>query len=397
MEEKKDMAVEKSPGQPGRGVLRFFRSRSGAPTDERQTGLNATSTVDAPDTHSNISQFRGNSDVAIPILEPEGPTAIGGAFTRIHPLTAPVTTPRTEQDHGVPPTKEEIDSLTGEESPLTKAAKSKLGMAAAAVLGIPVGLAGTHLINLEIIPGIYQAAESALDAYRAPVTASGIPSFVPSIPSENITPTATGKSPQELAKEAGYNILWMDPNDTTGRTVFYDFKGGWDRGIGESYGQQNGTDGKVYRYLVSLTGQFVGFEDIEGSKDKYIILKNPKTGELFRKIRVDYEGKIFTTEGMKPTGLGIENLSYNTDQALSIGVNGRLGFLPQWDKVQLRKILQPGDAVGIGVTAVKGISANVLHEKDNVVTAMYEPYFAGGIDLRRFGGKAQIERELASP
>ncbi|MDD5147685.1 MAG: hypothetical protein PHV63_04025 [Candidatus Daviesbacteria bacterium] len=229
------------------------------------------------------------------------------------------------------------------------------------------------------------------------VSQSGIPQFQPSVPAEYITPATAKKTPRELAKEVGYNILWMDPKDTTGRTLFYDYRGGWGGGIGESYGEQKGTDGKTYRYLVFLTGQFVRFEDIDGSKDKYIVLKDPKTGALFRKIRVDFEGKILTTEGKESTGLGIENISLDRDKALSLSVNGRLGYVPQWGETQLSKILQPGDAVGIGVTAVKGISINVLNTEDDTVTASYEPYFAGSIGLRRFGGKAEIEKELVSP
>lgn len=310
-----------------------------------------------------------------------------------------------------PPTKEEIRAANaGEYAPR---GVQRLMLDVINNWMVRLGLAGTGVyFAYQQVPAVYEGVNSLAvstaewwNSFSAPfdsnknikVAPLGIPEFPPSVPSEHITPTTTGKSPQELAKEAGYNILWREPNDNTGRTVFYDWRGGWGGGIEEKYNEQKGTDGKIYRSLVFLTGQFVRFENIESSEDKYIVLKDPKTGALFQKIRVDFEGKIVTTEGMRPTGLGIENISFNQDKARSLGVNGRLGYVPQWSETQLAKMLQPGDAVGIGVTAVKGISANVLHEEDNVVTATYEPYFAGSIGLRRFGGKAQIEKELASP
>lgn len=275
-----------------------------------------------------------------------------------------------------------------------------------------VAVLGGGYLAYQKIPTVYERvnslAASAADwwnSFSSPfdsnknikVAPSGIPQFLPSVPSEYVTPTTTGKSPQELAKEAGYNILWREPNDDTGRTVFYDYRGGWGGGIGENYSKQNGTDGKVYRGIISLTGQFVGLETVDGSKDKYLVLKNPQTGSLFRKIRVDFEGKILTTEGTKPTGLTVENISLDKDQASSLDANRRLGYIPQWGEDQLAKILQPGDAITVSLTTVKGISVKNLHEEDNIVTATYEPYFAGSIGLRRFGGKAQIEQELVSP
>lgn len=275
-----------------------------------------------------------------------------------------------------------------------------------------ITLLGGGYFAYQKVPAVYESVNSLAastaewwNSFSAPfdpnkkiqVAPSGIPQFQPSVPSEYITPETANKTPEALAKEAGYNIIWKDPKDTTGRTVFYDYRGGWGGGIGENYSQQNGTDGKVYRHRISMVGSFGSFEAIPASKDKYIILKDPRTGVLFQKIRIDFEGKIVTTEGMRPTNLGIENISLNKATAQSSGVNGKLEYVPQWDKEQLARIIQPGDAVHISLTAVKGISGNVLQEENNVVTANYEPYFAGSIIVRRFGGKAQIEKELASP
>lgn len=228
------------------------------------------------------------------------------------------------------------------------------------------------------------------------VSPTGIPAFKPAAPGEYITPTTADKTPAQLAKEAGYKILLMSQDDNTGRTIFYDYRGGWGGGIGESYSEQNGTDGKTYRSAIYLTGSFVSFEAVPESKDQYITLQNPKTGELFPKIRVAFADEIFTTEGMKSTLLTVDNLSLDPDKASSLGINGRLGYMPQWGEDQLGKIIQPGDAIGISLTAVKGISTNILHEEGNIVTATYEPSFAGSILVRRFGGKGQIEKELAS-
>lgn len=276
-------------------------------------------------------------------------------------------------------------------------------------LGLALGSIGT--VGYEAyhnIPAVQRAVESlgenAANHWNSlfankdiQITPSGIPQFQPSIPAEYIIPATTGKSPEQLAKEVGYNILYKDTNDQTGRTVFYDYRGSWGGGIGESYSEQKGTDGKNYRHLIFLTGQFVKFENIDGSKDRYIILKDPKTGNLFQHIRVDFEGKFDTTEGKQPTVLSVANLSLNNQNAMSLGVDGRLGYLPQWDGNQLGRILKPGDAVGISLTAVRGISSATWREEGNNKTEIIENPFAGSITLNRFGGKAQIEKELASP
>jgi hypothetical protein len=286
---------------------------------------------------------------------------------------------------------------------LARALRSKVAFG----LGLTTAISVGGFVTYQNIPAIHQSVDTLGQALadrwsslfdnvniKGTVAPSGIPEFQPSVPSEYITPETTNLTPQELAEEAGFKIIWMDPNDKSGRTVFYDNRGDWGGGIGESYGEQKGTDGKSYRYLVFLTGQFVKFESIGGTVDKYIIMKNPTTGDLLPKIRVDFEGKLGSTEGKQPTILSVANLSLDNEHALSMDINGRLGYMPQWSVAQLGKVLKPGDAVGIGITAVKGISTNVLSEEDDAITANYDPYFAASITVRRFGGKAQIEKEL---
>lgn len=63
------------------------------------------------------------------------------------------------------------------------------------------------------------------------------------------------------------------------------------------------------KQLSYVTGTFQGWEDIDSSKDKYLLLKNPKTKQI-KKYRVSFESSELFRDGATTT-LSYEKLSLN--------------------------------------------------------------------------------------
>lgn len=207
-------------------------------------------------------------------------------------------------------------------------------------------------------------------------------------PSSQLQPWASNPLVQK-AKEIGYNIIWMDPNDTIGRTVFYDWRGAYGNGgIGPK--ELKNPDGTTF--IRHITGLFKEFQDIPNSKEKYLLLSLPNQEELLT-IRISFEFKKFTSN---TTGnpmnvlLGVENLNLIPQKQSQDSKNV---FLSSMKEADLRKMLKPGDvvAVSIKVEAVKG-----QKKENNYVNTKDEKDFLIGtyIYLRRFGGWEQIDNEL---
>lgn len=187
------------------------------------------------------------------------------------------------------------------------------------------------------------------------------------------------------AKEIGYNIIWMDPKDTVGRTVFYEERQKSDfnfRGMGTITTLTPGQE-KLPSYIEGIVEDF---KEIENSNDLYINLTNPLTKEVLPKIRL-----IFTKGSSQQTALMLENLSYGLSNPYSSNENQSgflLGNLSQFGKENFKKIIKSGDAVVIGV--LSKTTSNTFEnqrDKNNQLIGNY-------LVLRRFGEKAQLEVEL---
>lgn len=209
------------------------------------------------------------------------------------------------------------------------------------------------------------------------------------LPSPSPTPALLSNPLVTKANQIGYNILWMDPDDTVGRTVFYDKRGNsGNNGIGEQ--QTKNPDGSLY--ITHITGMFQEIKDISNSPDKYLILANPQTRKPYELLRIILDPQEASPQSTKPTvpftQLFVEDLDILADTA---GKNGE--FLSEFRKFsfdQISTILRNGDAVGTILWPTYTINKKALtiaedESGNNIVWKLY---------IRRFGGKAQIEKEL---
>lgn len=188
------------------------------------------------------------------------------------------------------------------------------------------------------------------------------------------------------AQSLGYEIIWMNPQDSVGRTVFYNAreKSDYDfRGSGIVYAQFGTDSNKVASYVV---GTFEGFEEIKDSSDEYIKFTDPITGISLPRGRV-----IFTKDNSKQTNSLVENLSYgpNNPYVFKEGSNeNNLGLLSNWSKEDLKKVIKPGDALVLNILS-KSKDGIYTNEKDQ-----NKEFIGTVLIMRRFGGKEQINQEL---
>lgn len=210
-------------------------------------------------------------------------------------------------------------------------------------------------------------------------------------PSPSPTPEFLSNPLVARAKNIGYNIIWMDPSDTVGRTVFYDWKGTYGSGgIGpKEIKNQNGTI-----YIRHITGLFQGFQEIPNSSDKHLLLKNPLTQEILSPLRITLtqsESTSSATPHFPLTSLFVEDLSILTNNAT--GSASSLGEFRNWKTTDLQIVLEKGDAV------VASLWSNMTRTQQGVVMGKTPKDNEGNfgvlhLHLRRFGGKTEVEKEL---
>lgn len=185
-------------------------------------------------------------------------------------------------------------------------------------------------------------------------------------------------SASEKAAKAGYRIVYQeDREDKTGRGVFYQGRG--ERGY-EEIGWWTETQNRIEDYAY-FTGSFVRWDDVAGSKDKYIILEYPEEmGEeetVFPPVRIGFEEDHLTS-------FGVENLDYgpNNPEVYSLA---ELGWVKDWEN-DLGKLIQRSGAVVTTFWRKSEREGAVRDENKNLV--------AGKLLIRRFGGVEQLEKEL---
>lgn len=175
---------------------------------------------------------------------------------------------------------------------------------------------------------------------------------------------------KSLELSLGYTILWMDKSDTNGRTILYtnnknttapQLVGGRLNGIGEI---SDSSSTSLPKYIV---GSFVKFEPIEGSKDKYLVFKNPITTQLLPKIHV-----VISSEG---TRVLVEDDNYGPKKPIPDykAAAEQLGFLSSY--ITDPSLFKENDAVAVLLNSRLSLKNN---------------YVATTLIVRRFGGKIEF-------
>ena len=210
----------------------------------------------------------------------------------------------------------------------------------------------------------------------------------PSQPVPTSSPIVSPANPLiAKAKSIGYEIIWISPEDQTGRTVFYkerpkaelDF-----RSTGLVYTQASGS--ATQRLISYMAGTFISFEDLTDSSDLYLNFINPQTGISLPKARL-----ILSKNNPLKTFFRVENLSYGTNNPfneVNNAAEGNLGMLSDWQVDKLKKIIQTGDAVVVSLTA-KDKNGKLVNQTDS-----NKELIGTLLVIRRFDGQKQIEKEL---
>lgn len=140
----------------------------------------------------------------------------------------------------------------------------------------------------------------------------------------------------EVAEKQGFKILYMDPEDQRGRTVLTLGRGVYDGSGIIFWGTISEPDLRRPRSIVALVGSI---EDIIGSQDKIITLRDPITNSHLPRIYLKIAGpsRVSVPE-LHTTPIFIDNLlkDENPKQVVYVG---------QLTAEQLREVIQPGDAL----------------------------------------------------
>jgi hypothetical protein len=181
------------------------------------------------------------------------------------------------------------------------------------------------------------------------------------------------------AKKAGYSIVLVNlgnvnNKDTSGRNILASKErvvNGW-------------TDSLWWRANVNIkndslkiTGIFLRWDVIEGSRDKYLVLTVPSfKGEI--KFRILYEGSI----------LNVDNLDYGPKNT-SIKPIEKVGNFKDLDLIQLNRLIKAGDIISVYIPIDKTEGETFIEsvDKDGI-------RIGNVIELRRFGGIDTIHNEL---
>lgn len=198
------------------------------------------------------------------------------------------------------------------------------------------------------------------------------PSPTPIIASENLP----NDKLIPIMKKLGFDLLWRDPNDSTGRTLLYR-----DRGI--SYyliGELTAIGAEGLKQVASYVGVAEKLEEIPKSRDMYITVIDPRNKTQIGKARIMME-----TKG-KPTLLWIESLNLNLNRTENPEplLRERLGFMEKW-RQWVPNLILAGDGVVLQVRR---------DSQDKNVKDENGYYVIESITIHRFKGKAAILQGL---
>lgn len=193
--------------------------------------------------------------------------------------------------------------------------------------------------------------------------------------SKRINPVLEAK-----AEKAGYYIIWQgDPKDMTGRTILASKQ----RGPTENFNLPEDN--------LRIMGIFKSIEKILNSSDVYFILENP-IDNTKTKVRLVAKTKQDQTQY---TAFEIINLSLIPDEKNNLGFEPFFEYSGQnEDFVKIGKIIKTGDVIDIFLNGYKegdnyGRAIKTIVKRDGE-----NNYIANTVDIRRFEGKAQVNKEL---
>lgn len=145
------------------------------------------------------------------------------------------------------------------------------------------------------------------------------------------TPTPTTNYVASLSPTPTLHIIYQKSGDSEGRTVVYESEENW------------GGIGKQQKYpWTYIVGSFDRWEEIPGSKDRYLHLTNPMTGEEIAKIKILFGKKEVFPEKELTTYLDVENLEKLGSGDLEFERLGEVATIPN---NTLDQYLKKGDAV----------------------------------------------------
>ncbi len=205
-----------------------------------------------------------------------------------------------------------------------------------------------------------------------------------SMPGENSrNDSKNEKETKEKARKIGYEIITMEDNDTTGRSVFYVDRGAYGYG-GLGIRIVSNRDGSTY--LHSIVGKFLRIENIAGSEDKYLVLEDPVAEKEHQSIRLILDSSPGSKNPL--TSLVVENLDVMTSSETVRTEPKLLGSVKDHYK-DLQKLLKKGDAVVLQMYIDSSDLEHVVNVKDE------KSYYIGYLlAIRRFKGEAEISKEL---
>lgn len=204
---------------------------------------------------------------------------------------------------------------------------------------------------------------------------------------------------QEKLKQADNVLLYQsDPKDTSGRTMLVDTNQNvhyYIMGLGGAVDSfETSASGKmvVQTDFWRETGVFRFWSPISNSQDLYLVLSDPERNQDFA-IRIAGEkGGCFLSE--KTTYLTdflVRDISFTAER----GVFDDLGAISLWSEKDLATLIKPGDLITVYnlqhnplTKQVRGVFA----KRDNLGVVCAE-----ALVINRFGGKKQLEKELAKP
>lgn len=180
------------------------------------------------------------------------------------------------------------------------------------------------------------------------------------------------------------NVFFKRKGDTSGRTVLYNFGNGFDR------------QGKIQVYpWYYIIGHFDRFEDIEGTKDKYIVVKVPIPFAVADEYKVRITADKKTEEKYKRTNVGLEDLLLTAEEKSA-------RVLPFSEKIQERIFeflnvnLKKGDIVIIFLrnreqkSPDKGeVGQEVIYDDKKIPVAHW-------VVLRRYGAYTDLSFDIVN-
>jgi len=211
--------------------------------------------------------------------------------------------------------------------------------------------------------------------------------------SNNINTTSTIKNTntksngvliaEEKAEKAGFSVAWAgDTEDGSGRTILVSRDRVQDIGFPDEFG--------YFTHKTAVMGILKSFEKIPSSNDLYIILENPINKEQI-KIRISTEGRFLDEVAAQ---FLVDNLQLITSDDAS-SVEKLFDYFGSEDGLQkIKKIVKPGDVIYAGLYAVLKADKGEIKDVD-IARDRNGAIYAEAIVLRRFGGKEQIDKELA--